>query len=62
VGNRGRGDEAELNDVAIMRAGRVLLLVALIVVVLSIGWTVKPVRERIWDWIRRSYGSKEPGA
>ena len=53
MGHRMRGDETELSDIALMRAGRVLLLIALIVVVLSIGWTIKPVRERIWDWIRR---------
>lgn len=56
-----RGDETELNDVALMRAGRGLLLVALVIVVLTIGWTIKPVRERIWGWIRQSYVRREPG-
>jgi hypothetical protein len=56
-----RDHETELNDVAMMRAGRALLLVVLVVVVLTIGWTVKPVRERIWGWIRQSYARKEPG-
>ncbi len=56
-----RDDETELNDVAMKRAGRALLLVGLVAVVLTVGWTVKPVRERIWDWIRRSYVRREPG-
>jgi hypothetical protein len=56
-----RDRETELNDVAMMKAGRALLLVVLVVVVLTIGWTVKPVRERIWGWIRQGYARKEPG-
>ncbi|MCJ7521449.1 MAG: hypothetical protein MUP21_04430 [Dehalococcoidia bacterium] len=34
---------------------RALLLIIFLVIVLTVGWSIKPVREYIWGWIRKNF-------
>jgi len=48
-------EEGELNGSRSGDTERALLLIIFLAIVLTVGWSIKPVREYIWGWIRKNF-------
>lgn len=55
-------DVSDAVDEGLKTTGRGLMLIVLLAIVLTVGWSIKPVRVRIWDWIRNAVVGKPPPA